>query len=99
MMRIAPDQMAIKPCTHLLNKESVCYFSRQRIGDTYQPSVMPKNPPMIGPSTGPMKGAAEKTDMARPRSLALKRSAMTPPAFVSGLDPKAAAKNRRMSSP
>jgi hypothetical protein len=46
-----------------------------------------------------MKGAAEKIDMAKPRSFAVNRSAMTPPAFVKGLDPKAAAKNRRMSNP
>jgi hypothetical protein len=46
-----------------------------------------------------MKGAAEKMDMARPRSFAVKTSAITPPAFVSGLDPKAAAKNRRIRSP
>jgi hypothetical protein len=46
-----------------------------------------------------MKGAAEKMDMAKPRSFALKRSAITPPAFVRGLDPKAAAKNRRISNP
>jgi hypothetical protein len=54
---------------------------------------------MIGPRTGPMNGAAEKMDMANPRSFAENKSAMTPPAFVSGLDPKAAAKNRRMRRP
>jgi hypothetical protein len=81
MMSIAPDQIAMSPCTHL------------------HPSVIPRNPPMIGPRTGPMKGAAEKMDIAKPRSFALKTSAMTPPAFVSGLDPKAAAKNRKMSRP
>ena len=32
-----------------------------------QPSVSPRNPPAIGPKVGPMKGAAAKTDMARPR--------------------------------
>jgi hypothetical protein len=64
-----------------------------------QPSVIPKNPPIMGPSTGPIKGAALKIDMARPRSLALKTSAMTPPALVSGEEPNAAAKNRRMRSP
>ena len=31
------------------------------------PLVSPRNPPTIGPRVGPMKGAAAKTDMARPR--------------------------------
>ena len=32
-----------------------------------QPLVSPRKPPTIGPRVGPMKGAAAKTDMARPR--------------------------------
>ena len=61
-----------------------------------QPSVIPRKPPTMGPITGPMKGATEKMLIARPRSLAENKSATTPPAFVSGEDPKAPPKNRRM---
>ena len=43
-----------------------------------------------------MNGAAAKTDMASPRWDAGNMSAMTPPAFVRGEEPKAPAKNRRM---
>lgn len=63
-----------------------------------QPFVSPKKPPTIGPSVGPMNGAAAKTDMARPRCFAANMSAMTPPAFVRGDEPNAPAKNRSMSS-
>lgn len=51
---------------------------------------------MTGPSVGPRKGAVEKMLIARPRSRAGKQSAITPPAFVRGLDPKLPAKKRRM---
>ena len=61
-----------------------------------QPSVSPRKPPTIGPSVGPMNGAAANTDMARPRCEAENISAMTPPAFVRGDEPKAPAKNLRM---
>lgn len=44
------------------------------------------------------KGAAAKSVMARPLSLAAKVSAMTPPEFVRGEDPKAPAKKRKMMS-
>ena len=61
-----------------------------------QPSVSPTNPPTMGPKVGPMNGAAAKTDMASPRWDAGNISAMTPPAFVRGEEPKAPAKNRRI---
>lgn len=35
------------------------------------PAASPKKPPATGPMEGPRKGAAAKSDMARPRSLAL----------------------------
>ena len=43
---------------------------------------------------GPKNGAAAKILIAKPRSEAGNISAMTPPAFVKGDDPKAPAKNR-----
>ena len=49
-------------------------------------------------TVGPIKGAAEKTDIANPRCDAENISAMTPPAFVSGEDPNAPAKNRKTTS-
>jgi hypothetical protein len=55
-----------------------------------------KNSP-IGPITGPRKGAAAKKLIASPRSEAGNMSAMTPPAFVSGEEPKAPAKNLKIS--
>ena len=61
-----------------------------------QPADSPKKPPIIGPSTGPKKGATAKKLIARPRSEAANISAMTPPALVSGEEPKAPAKNRRI---
>lgn len=42
-----------------------------------------------------MKGAAAKTDMARPRWEAGNMSAITPPALVRGEEPKAPAKKRK----
>lgn len=50
------------------------------------------------PMTGPRKGAAAKILIANPRSEAGNISAITPPAFVNGDDPKAPAKNRKMIS-
>ncbi len=61
-----------------------------------QPSVFPRKPPTIGPSVGPMNGAAAKADMARPRCEAGNMSAMIPPAFVRGEEPKAPAKKQRI---
>lgn len=49
----------------------------------------------IGPMTGPRKGAAAKTLIARPRWEAGNMSDITPPAFVNGEDPNAPAKNLR----
>jgi len=47
--------------------------------------------------TGPRNGAAAKKVMAKPRSEAGNMSAITPPAFVNGEDPKEPARNRKMS--
>lgn len=49
-------------------------------------------------TAGPMKGAAAKIAMATPRCLLANISAITPPAFVSGLLPKAPAMNRSTTS-
>lgn len=43
-----------------------------------------------------MNGAAEKRAIAIPRCAAGNKSAITPPAFVKGEEPKAPAKNRSM---
>ena len=53
---------------------------------------------MAHPRVGPKKGAAAKRDMATPRCLAGNISAITPPTLVRGEEPKAPAKNRRMTS-
>ena len=45
-----------------------------------------------------MKGAAAKMAVTGPHSSAVNMSAMTPPIFVRGEDPKEPAKKRRMSS-
>jgi len=50
------------------------------------------------PMVGPRNGAAAKTLIANPRCEAVNISAITPPAFVKGEEPKAPAKNRRMRS-
>lgn len=50
------------------------------------------------PIVGPKKGAAANMLIASPRSLAGNISAITPPAFVKGLDPKAPAKNLNIRS-
>ncbi|KAI4085888.1 MAG: hypothetical protein LQ344_008048, partial [Seirophora lacunosa] len=62
------------------------------------PTVSPTNPPTMGPKTGPQNGAAAKIDIARPRCDAGNMSAITPPEFVRGEDPKAPAKKRKMTS-
>ena len=45
-----------------------------------------------------MNGATAKKAVAIPLSRAEKMSAITPPTLVSGLDPMAPAKNRKMSN-
>jgi hypothetical protein len=60
------------------------------------PALSARNPPITGPILGPRKGAAAKILIARPLSRAWKQSAITPPAFVSGEEPKAPAMNRRI---
>ncbi len=67
-----------------------------RLSTHLHPFVSPRKPPTMGPRVGPMKGAAAKTDMARPRCDAGNISAITPPAFVKGDEPNAPAKNRRI---
>jgi len=59
-----------------------------------RPVPMVRKPPVMGPSAGPRKGAEAKTLIARPRWLAEKVSAMTPPALVSGDEPKAPTRKR-----
>lgn len=51
---------------------------------------------LTGPRAGPKKGADAKMLIATPLSRAWNISAITPPAFVKGEDPKEPAKKRRM---
>jgi hypothetical protein len=60
------------------------------------PFVIPKKPPIIGPRTGPRKGAEAKRLIAMPRCLAGNMSAITPPALVRGDDPNDPARKRRI---
>lgn len=59
-----------------------------------QPCDCPRKPPTMGPIVGPRDGQRAKMAMASPLSEAGNTSAITPPAFVNGDDPKAPAKNR-----
>ncbi|KAG7419218.1 hypothetical protein Forpe1208_v003536 [Fusarium oxysporum f. sp. rapae] len=63
-----------------------------------QLAFMPMKPPQIGPKTGPRNGAAAKMAIAKPRWDAGNMSAMAPPAFVKGDEPKAPARNRKTSN-
>ena len=64
----------------------------------FQPCDCPRKPPTIGPIVGPRDGQRAKIAMARPRSDAGNTSAITPPAFVKGDEPKAPAKKRMRRS-
>jgi hypothetical protein len=58
--------------------------------------MIPRHLP-IGPITGPRNGAAAKILVANPRWEAGNISAITPPELVSGEDPKAPAKNLKIT--
>jgi len=74
------------------------------------PRNPPTTGPIVGPALGqtnptikhlstrnsPKNGAEAKILMAKPLCCAENISAMTPPAFVKGLEPKAPAKNLKM---
>ncbi|KAH3676326.1 hypothetical protein WICPIJ_009136 [Wickerhamomyces pijperi] len=51
------------------------------------------NPPIRGPSEGPMKGAAENTDMATPLWSTVHISAKLPPIKVIGAEKKIPSRN------
>jgi hypothetical protein len=55
-------------------------------------------PPMKGARSGPMKTVAEKTAMARPRTLLSNMSAKTAATMARGLEPKRPAKKRQIST-
>lgn len=57
-----------------------------------------RNPAIQGEAQGPNEGASANKLIANPLCDAGKISAITPPALVSGEEPKAPAKNRRTSN-
>jgi hypothetical protein len=59
---------------------------RNKTGETYYP-------PMMGPSTGPMKTQEQKTPKAWPPPTGSQMSATIPPTLVNGAHPKRPAKN------
>lgn len=56
---------------------------------------MVMKPPMMGPSVGPMKVAAEKRHAATPRSIGSKKSANAPPTTARGAEAKKPPKKRQ----
>jgi hypothetical protein len=62
-----------------------------------QPAACDRNPPIIGPMTGPSKGPNAKTAVATPRSFESNRSDTIPPPIERHAEPPSPAKRRNTS--
>ena len=60
-----------------------------------QPLAAVRNPPPIGPMTGPISGPMLQTDIARPRSRGMNMSATELPPMVMGVEPVTPARKRK----